>query len=243
VWTFTFTGSGKNKYANELLELACNFEYEFSEHLQEAIKNNWLCNLLGFAGCWFPMDLLQEKHIKQLKKMSQRRDASFGGSFFRNLISYNIRAFLDATTSMKTSVRLSLKGGSHKRTKKLAGMNKLMAAMEERELHKFRAGRKLDHVAQDDFEVGYMRLEGSSRIKDFITRTLQDNGNIHGDGEDEEGEEDRRQFPRPNVLVDGDLVLDDEDDSDTEPSQDTEDMFIFGFGDSEREDTGYESEN
>jgi hypothetical protein len=82
--------------------VACNFEYEFSEQLQEAIKNNWLCNLLGMAGCWFPMDLLQEKHIKQLKKMSQRSDASFGGTFFRDLISYNIRAFLNAIKSMKS---------------------------------------------------------------------------------------------------------------------------------------------
>ena len=68
LWTFTFTGSGQSKYSNEMLKLTCNFEFEYSEELQTAILNNWLCNLSGQTGCWFPMDLLQEKNIKQLKK-------------------------------------------------------------------------------------------------------------------------------------------------------------------------------
>lgn len=40
VWTYTFTGSSKSKYANELLELTCNFEFEYSKELQHAILNN-----------------------------------------------------------------------------------------------------------------------------------------------------------------------------------------------------------
>src|SRR5882724_6138933 len=97
VWTFTFTGSGKNKYSNELLELTCNFEFEYTPALQELVKNNWLCNLSGIEGCWFGLDLLQEKNIKRLKKMAQRRDADFGGSFFQEIVALNVRAFIQAT--------------------------------------------------------------------------------------------------------------------------------------------------
>ncbi|KIP02292.1 hypothetical protein PHLGIDRAFT_79355, partial [Phlebiopsis gigantea 11061_1 CR5-6] len=50
----------RSKYTNELLELACNFEFEYSASLKEGILNNWLCNLTGNEGCWFPMDLMQE---------------------------------------------------------------------------------------------------------------------------------------------------------------------------------------
>ena len=100
VWTFTFTGSGRSKYSNELLEPTCNFEFEYSPELQTAVLNNWLCNLLGHDGCWFPMDLLQEKNIKQLKKMSQRQDATFGSDFFQEIIAVNIQAFLESKKTM-----------------------------------------------------------------------------------------------------------------------------------------------
>ncbi|GBE80138.1 hypothetical protein SCP_0213410 [Sparassis crispa] len=113
IWTFTFAGSGRSKYANELLEFTCQFEFEYSEELKTAIKNNWLCNLSGIEGCWFPMDLLQEKNIKQLKKMSQRKDNPFGGEFFKNIVAMNIRAFLQAIVSMRDTVRLLRKGSSH----------------------------------------------------------------------------------------------------------------------------------
>ncbi|KII90407.1 hypothetical protein PLICRDRAFT_157547 [Plicaturopsis crispa FD-325 SS-3] len=210
VWTFTFTGSGRSKYANELLELACNFEYEYSEWLKEGVLNNWLVNLSGLEGCWFPMDLLEEKNIKQLKKMAKRRDISFGSDFFRDIVAYNIRAFLEAKKSMESTVRLAHKGGSHRRAKKVAAMKKLTTAVEERELHKFRAGRTLGHKAQDDFEVGYLRLADSTRIEDFIARTLRDAGDIHGEGDDVETEmEDIDGAHRgPSMMMNGNLVND-----------------------------------
>jgi hypothetical protein len=67
---------------NELLELACNFEYEYSEELQELIHNNWVVNLTGVKGFWFLMDLMKEHNIKQLKKLAERHDATFSGELF-----------------------------------------------------------------------------------------------------------------------------------------------------------------
>ncbi|KAI0681879.1 hypothetical protein BC835DRAFT_1248953, partial [Cytidiella melzeri] len=67
VWTFTFCRCGKSKYTNELLELACNFEYKYSDELKQAVLNDWLCNLTGHKGRWFPMDLMMEHNINLLK--------------------------------------------------------------------------------------------------------------------------------------------------------------------------------
>ncbi|KAJ7230881.1 hypothetical protein C8J57DRAFT_1730455 [Mycena rebaudengoi] len=169
-WTFTFPGCGKNKYANELLEVACNFQYEYSLELQNVVLDNWLCSLTGFRGSCFPMDQLQEHNIKQLKKVSERRDASFGQAFFKDVVAYNIRAFLKAGETMRFAVGLHKKGGSHTRPKKAAALKDLARVMHERQLHKFRAGRDLGHTAQNDFEEGYLKLL-NGKIKDFVKKT------------------------------------------------------------------------
>ena len=154
VWTFTFCGGGKSKYTNELLELACNFEYEFSDELQRAILNNWLCNLTGQQGRWFPMDLMMEHNINLLKRMSGQRDTPFAAAFFKEVISLNIRYFLEIKESLRAAVGIGQKGGSHARKKKEIAMKHLKRTMRERELHRFRAGRTYGFSAQDDFTEG-----------------------------------------------------------------------------------------
>jgi hypothetical protein len=233
VWAFTFTGSGKSKYANELLELTCNFEFEYSEELKTAILNNWLCNLSGLDGCWFPLDLLQEKNIKQLKQMAQPRNAAFDGSFFQDVISLNVQAFLDAIASMKTAVRLSKKGGAHRRTEK--NMDDLKRNIEEQGMHKFHAGRTSTHVAKNDFKAGYEILADGKRIKEFIVRTLRDAGAIHRDNDPTNDPVDNtdRDLPMPNMLIDGCLVNGAEE-------LETNDLDLLGGSstDSEDSDTG-----
>lgn len=170
----------------------------------------------GIEGCWFPMDLLQEHNIKQLKKMSERRDATFDGKFFKEIVAYNIRAFLQANESMKASVRLASKRGTHHRKKHHASMKELADAMSERQLHKLRVGRILGHVAKDDFEAGNMILSDGSRIKNFIHRTLLDAGNIQDEegsaqvAAEEQGGSGQGDVPLPNVVIGGIFHMGDE---------------------------------
>ncbi|KAJ7143535.1 hypothetical protein C8R43DRAFT_891527 [Mycena crocata] len=201
VWTFTFTGCGKNKYLNELLEISCNFLYEYSPDLRRTQLNNWLCTFTEH-GCWFPMDLLQEKNIKLLKKLSQRRDSSFGAAFYQEIISYNIRALSKSSETMQSAVGISRTGGRHRRAKKEAAMKELGTAMSERQLHKFRAGRDFGHRANDDFEAGYLKLS-KGKVKDFIKRTIADAGNLHGDDDGVDESHSPAQVPFPNVVING----------------------------------------
>ncbi|KAJ7083313.1 hypothetical protein B0H15DRAFT_952006 [Mycena belliarum] len=173
VWTFTFPGCGKNKYANELLEITCNFEYEYSPELQDVTLDNWLCKLVKDGGVFFPMDQMQEHNIKLLKKASERRDTSFGDSFYQDIISYNIRSFAKASEVMKFAVGIGKTGGKHKRKQKEAAMKELARALHERQLHKFRAGRDFGHRANDDFEAGYIKLEGGQEIYTRTTMALR----------------------------------------------------------------------
>ena len=40
------------------------------------------------------MDLMQEHNIKQLKKLSERQDATFSGEFFQEVVAMNIHTLL-----------------------------------------------------------------------------------------------------------------------------------------------------
>lgn len=230
VWTFTFAGSGKTKYTNELLEVACNFEYEYSDLLQEAVLNNWLCNLTGLDGCWFPMDLLEEHNIRQLKGMSDRRHGSFSDDFFKLIISYNIRYFLSVKDSLRILLGLGEKSGTHHQKKKAVALKLLGQCMAEHQLHRFRPGRSYGHQAQDDFAEGYHILSSTTRIADFLKRTLADVSDVNGNDQDENlqmdidmddtEQEAAHTVPLPNVWQNGVLISGDESDENDEEEED-----------------------
>ena len=170
VWTFTFCGSGRSKYTNELLEVACNFEYEYSEHLRNGTMKNWLCNLTRRDGCWFPMDLMQEHGIRQLKAMTPKaQDDPFGNDHFKNIVSWNIGNFVDVKASMRTNVGLGQKSGAHRRKKQTLALKRLRERMSESQLHKFVRGRLQEHQAENNFANGYHTFANTPRISDFIS--------------------------------------------------------------------------
>ncbi|PSS06894.1 hypothetical protein PHLCEN_2v3496 [Hermanssonia centrifuga] len=163
VWTFTFCGSGKSKYTNELLELSCNFEYEYSDALQEAVLNNWL-------------------YIKE---------------------------------SLQIATGITKKRGGHQRKKKMIGLKLLAQTMKEHQLHRYRKGRTYNHEACDDFEAGVIALDKTTRIQDFVQRTLTNASNIHGAEdiqmadagiEDAEYNDEMKELPLPNILRHGVLL-------------------------------------
>lgn len=178
--------------------------------------NNWLCNLTGEEGRWFPMDLFLEHNINLLKSMSGHRDTPFGAQFFSEIISLNIRHFLEVKESMRSSVGIGVQGGRHQKKKKVVAMKVLAQTMREQELHKFRATRTYGFVAQDDFTAGYNRFDSTSRIADFVKRTLAD-GSLHDidDNDNAEVEENpvepASQPPQPPVWCNGELVLSDDE--------------------------------
>lgn len=221
-----FAGCGKTKYLNELLELVCGFEFEFSSQLQRIIKDNWLVNLTGIPGHWFAGNLLVEKTIRQLKVMSVRRTSTFGSQFFKTL-GLNVCYFLSASDALRSAVGLSDISGFHPKKRRETALKTLELCYRERQPHYFRAKRAQGSVAADDFATGQQSLKNNNgeRIRAFVERTTCDNGNYPSvNAEDEAGKDDdmmgREGSPRdgvlPNRVVDGMLVLGDDDEDNSE---------------------------
>ncbi|KAF8598632.1 hypothetical protein BDV93DRAFT_609737 [Ceratobasidium sp. AG-I] len=187
VWQFTFAGSSAKKYATELLELACGFLFEFPEPLQLAIKNNWVCNFSSLPGCWFPMDLMQEHNIRELKDKSQRRDEDFEGEFFQKVVSRNIRWFTRVQSAVNKSVGLKNRSATHGHQRRADAATRLRTSLTTERVHTFIPGRSYDWTARDNLAIGYNSMP--DKISRFLSRTTSDPG-AHGfdDDEIEEGE-------------------------------------------------------
>lgn len=208
---------------NELLEVACGFEFEYSPQPQRIIKDNWLVNLTGIPGHWFAGDLLVEKTIRQLKVMAVRRTSTFGSKFFKSL-ALNVRYFLSASDSLRSAVGLSDISGFHPKKRRQVALETFRLKYRERQPHYFREKRAQGNIAADDFAAGQLELQRNNgeRIRAFIERTTRDHGSygsVNADKDqsdaDDEPEMGREGSPRdgvqPNRVVDGVLVLGDED--------------------------------
>ena len=81
LWIFTFAGSGNPYYSQYLLELYCNFKWEFSPKMCDAILMHWVVNLHGKADMFIKMDLMQEHFNFWLEDMAQHKGKEFDELF------------------------------------------------------------------------------------------------------------------------------------------------------------------
>ncbi|KDN33917.1 hypothetical protein RSAG8_12993, partial [Rhizoctonia solani AG-8 WAC10335] len=232
VWQFTFMGANKSKYATELLELACGFIFEFPEALQTAIKNNWLCNFSGLNGCWLPMDLMQEHHIRELKDKAQRRDTDFESPFFQHVISRNIRWFAATRTSVTKAFNDGkvTRSSAHSKSDNSAAIAQLLVSLELERVHSFVPGRSHGWLSRDNRSEGRRLM--STKLQHFLRRTTQmtpepseEDVAEPGDNRDDEPinntiivvdelQYDGMEPPAPGMIIDGRYIPGDTDDSD-----------------------------
>ncbi|KAH9031765.1 hypothetical protein EDB85DRAFT_1865564 [Lactarius pseudohatsudake] len=60
LWAFSFRGSGRSKYAYEVLHLLHNITHVWPEPVVTIVLNNWLVNPTGKANSFVELDLMQE---------------------------------------------------------------------------------------------------------------------------------------------------------------------------------------
>lgn len=135
------------------------FEFELSDGMKNGILNNWLANPTGKDGDWVPLDLLQERLIRLLKMLAERRDTNFGAPFFRDVVSRNIQGLMQVKDDLRGALELSERSHKHSSaTQDAAAMRQLAAFNEDRELPRFRPGRSYGATARNDFKSGHAKL-------------------------------------------------------------------------------------
>ncbi|KAG6835289.1 hypothetical protein H0H93_003080 [Arthromyces matolae] len=213
IWIFTFAGSGNPYYSQYLMELYCNFKWEFPPNLRAAILMNWVVNLHGKPGVFIEMDLMQEHFNFWLEEMAQHKGKEFDEPFYRKVLSMNVHHFLRLKDEMEGAVSLKGRTKKHGEPHLKVELNALMKAFKNAEVHRHRSGRNEGFCAVDDFGKGITVLR-KDKLKSFIERTTAYSFTNNGAREnyedsDEEGDVDGEagQQPPPRMILDGSEII------------------------------------
>jgi hypothetical protein len=141
VWIFTFSGSGNPYYAQYLLELYCNFKWEFAEAMKAAIFQNWLVNPHGKPGQWIEMDLMQEHFNFWLEDMAQHKGKEFDDPYYGFVLSMNVHHFLHLKEEMKDIIALKCRTKKHTKPHLDNELKALMDCLWSVEVNAWRPGR------------------------------------------------------------------------------------------------------
>jgi hypothetical protein len=90
VLQFSFWGAGSTNYSNEVLELACNFLYDFPLALRHTVLNNYLVNTTGLLRHWLELDLLQEHFNFWIKHLFNSKSHNFNSKHLVEAVGLNI---------------------------------------------------------------------------------------------------------------------------------------------------------
>ncbi|GJF00723.1 hypothetical protein PsYK624_170210 [Phanerochaete sordida] len=191
IWRFSFWGCGATNYGNEMLELACNFLYEFSEKLRITFLNNWLVNPSGLPGHWQECDLLLEHYNYWIKLLFNAKSLDFDSKFLRECVSFNLRGFNDLRDRFRDIFRTTKSGGRHTPASIAADINKLGEHYRRDMVLVFHRGRTQSYTVVNEFSRGFNKLDGG-QLDTFLQRTSREPFRVTPEElEDLEAEEER----------------------------------------------------
>ncbi|EIM91498.1 uncharacterized protein STEHIDRAFT_49670 [Stereum hirsutum FP-91666 SS1] len=122
---FSFWGAGSTNYGTELLEMACNFLYEFPEDLRNAILNNYLANPSGLPGHWVELDLIQEHYNFWIKRLFNSKSHTFDSQHLAEHVGLNIGGFSALRERFPILFGFKRNGGRHTNPKSNGDINRL----------------------------------------------------------------------------------------------------------------------
>ncbi|KAG9092480.1 hypothetical protein FRC06_011907, partial [Ceratobasidium sp. 370] len=202
VLRFTFWGGGATNYGNELLELACNYFYEYPADLQAAILNNYLVNPSGLPNHWHKLDLLQEHHNLWIKQVFNKKNSDFDSKFLRRAVSVNIRGFGKLRDTLFHMLGLSTVPTGRSLPDYKHDIDVLATHYCRTDLFTFKPGRSQAFNAVDTFSRGYEKLQSGTLAK-FLDRTLTDPDLVCDEGDDQLDLDELEEPPTPLMYDNG----------------------------------------
>ncbi|KAI0697950.1 hypothetical protein C8T65DRAFT_813442 [Cerioporus squamosus] len=142
LWTAGFRGSGRTKYAHEMLHLIHNLEHVWPEPLRCIVLQNWLVNPTGEDDSWVEVDLLQE-HLNLWTKAVYEAHGSNASWEWLAMITPTIEVLRRLTTQMHKDLG-SRQGTKHTSPDLQRDIAELMRVLSDDGVYTVRPGRTVD---------------------------------------------------------------------------------------------------
>ncbi|KAF8196897.1 hypothetical protein K438DRAFT_1906287 [Mycena galopus ATCC 62051] len=164
-WTFCYRGSGRSKYAHEMLHLMHNLTCVWTRELRYIILQNWLANPQGKFNCFVELDLVQE-HLNFWIKKIYKADGAGHSWEWLSLISPCVDILRQLATKINNDIG-ARQGSKHSSPDLSADITALMTSLAEHEVYQEKEGRVLDaddKPVPDVLSVGMAALTHGSSI-------------------------------------------------------------------------------
>ncbi|KAH9839457.1 uncharacterized protein C8Q71DRAFT_704175 [Rhodofomes roseus] len=163
-----YRGSGRTKYAQEVLFLIHNMTHIWPEELRKIVLNNWLVNPTGKPNAWVEVDLMQEHENFWIKVGTIYRAHGSNGSWeWLAMISPCIDILRRLSTQMNASLGAKL-GSKHTSPSIQKDITVLMSSLHHHRVYELHPGRAIDDdkpIVPDALTYGLELLEGP--LEDF----------------------------------------------------------------------------
>ncbi|KAH9914215.1 uncharacterized protein B0H18DRAFT_887406 [Fomitopsis serialis] len=156
-----YRGSGRTKYAQEVLFLCHNLTHVWPEGLRYIVLENWLINPTGKPDSWVEVDLFQE-HMNFWIKTIYRAHGVNASWEWLAMISPCIDILRRLSTQMNTSLGAKI-GSKHTNPSIEKDITLLMDSLRHHRVYELHPGRTIDDdnpVVPDALTVGLELLEG-----------------------------------------------------------------------------------
>ncbi|KAJ7192777.1 hypothetical protein C8J57DRAFT_1657987 [Mycena rebaudengoi] len=146
MFAFSYRGSGRSKYAHEMLHLLHNLTCVWTKELRAIVLQNWLCNPQGKANSFVEIDLVQE-HLNFWIKKIYKADGDGHSWDWLALIS----PCVDILRQLATKINMDLgarQGSKHATPDLWEDIAVLMESLDEHDVYTLTEGRVLDDDEQ-----------------------------------------------------------------------------------------------
>ncbi|KII85092.1 hypothetical protein PLICRDRAFT_116530 [Plicaturopsis crispa FD-325 SS-3] len=168
VWALGFRGSGRTKYAHEMLHLCHNIAHVWPKGIRDIVFNNWLVNPSGRPNAWVEVDLMQEHMNFWIKNFYQAHGSSASWDWL-GMIGPCVNILRHLVTSMNNALG-SYQGNRHATLNLKNDIPELMRSLADHEVY-LEKGRVLD---EDDKPTVDIIGTGLRLLTDASTNPLHE---------------------------------------------------------------------
>ncbi|TFK65150.1 hypothetical protein BDN72DRAFT_962706 [Pluteus cervinus] len=164
IWALSFRGSGRTKYAYEMLHLIHNLTHVWPKPIREIVLHNWLLNPTGNPNSFVELDLVQE-HLNYWIKVFYKAHGANATWEWLQLVSPCVNALRHLASTLNDGLG-SYQGTRHAPPDLSNDISLIMESLTEHKVYEIIPGRMIDKddvPTKDIVTVGIEALTDNSK--------------------------------------------------------------------------------